>query len=185
MFTMAHPVVASRLETSLWPAVLVVVSAAGTLGFACVTPFAAFALAAAYVLPVRAALLAVAGVWLANQAVGYAALGYPWTVDTLLWGGAIGAAALAATAAASFVLRALAGRGTVAALGVALLVAFCVYEAGLVLVTPVLGGQEAFTPRIVGEFALLNLAWAAALVGALEAWRSTRAWALPAAGRRA
>ncbi|MNC93108.1 hypothetical protein D3C83_96640 [compost metagenome] len=63
----------------------------------------------------------------------------------------------------------------------ALLAAFIVYEAGLLAVTPVLGGVEAFAPAIVGQFALLNLAWAAALIGALEAWRVAK----PLIGARA
>lgn len=181
---MVQPVAPSKTEASFWPLLLVVVSAVATLGFACVTPFAAFAVAAAYVLPARAALLAMAGIWLANQAAGFAALGYPWTPESLGWGVAIGAAALLATAAASLVLRG-SNRGIVPTLGIALLVAFCVYEAALLLVTPVLGGLDAFAPAIVGQFALLNLAWAVALIGAFEAWRSARPWALRLAGGRA
>src|SRR5690349_8199692 len=96
---------ASKTEASLWPVVLVVVSAVATVGFACVTPFAAFALAAAYVLPARSALLAVAGVWLANQVVGFTVMSYPWDLETAAWGIAIGAAALLATAAASYVMQ--------------------------------------------------------------------------------
>jgi hypothetical protein len=181
---MAQPVVADKIEASLWPFLLVVVSAVATVGFACVTPFAAFAVAAAYVLPARPALLAIAAVWLANQAVGFAFMDYPWTAESIGWGIAIGAAALAATATASFVFDRATGLGIVATLGVALVAAFCVYEVLLLICTPVLGSLEAFTPSIVGQFALLNLAWAAALIGALEAWRAAKPWAMRHAGGR-
>ncbi len=167
---MVHDNGAAAVERGFWPAVLVIVSAVGTVGFACVTPFAAFAVAAAYALPPGAALLAVGGVWLANQAIGYAVLGYPVAPETMLWGLAIGVAALAATAAASWVLRR--GRGgAVASLLASLAAAFAVYEALLYVVTFALGGAETFSAAIVGRFALLTLAWAATLVGAWEILR--------------
>src|SRR5207302_4479205 len=136
-------------------------------------PFAAFAVAAAYGLSARLALFAVGGVWLANQAVGFAALDYPWTLSTVIWGLAIGAAALLATAFASAILRdsrdgAALTLGTALALGKALAVAFVAYQAVLVLVALWLGGLESFTPAIIGQFALLNLAWAVVLVGIWE-----------------
>ena len=87
------------------PGVLVVISAVGSWEFACITPFAAFAVVAAYALSMRAALFTVAGVWLANQAIGFAVLGYPWAVDTILWGIAIGAAAVLAAGLACATLR--------------------------------------------------------------------------------
>jgi hypothetical protein len=182
---MAQYATPARIELSLWPALLIAVSAISTLGFACVTPFAAFAVAAAYVLPARAALFSVSGVWLANQAIGFAFLNYPWDANTVLWGIAIGAAALTATAVASLVLTSSARPRAVIALGLALPAAFVCYEAGLFLVTFGLGGQEAFTPAIVGPFALLNLAWTVALVGAYEALRHAFATARPSLALRA
>jgi hypothetical protein len=56
----------------LWLTVLVASSVAFSLGFACATPFAAFAAAAVLTLPRKDALLLMAAVWLANQAVGMA-----------------------------------------------------------------------------------------------------------------
>lgn len=152
------------------PLLMVAAAAAISAGFACVTPFPAFALAAAYLLGPRAALLTVAAVWVANQAVGFAFLSYPWDVDTALWGLAIGLAALVATVAARATLRVTHWTviGSLAAAGV---VAFGLYEAALLLVALVLGGTEAFTVSIVGQFALLNIAWAAALLGTAEALR--------------
>ena len=177
---MLQTATSANFERSLWPPLLIAVSAISTLGFACVTPFAAFAVAAAYVLPMRAALFCVVGVWLANQAIGFAAMNYPWALDTLLWGLAIGISAVLATAAASVVLRRTRRSVIVSALA-GLTVAFVVYEAGLLLVTFGLGGSEAFTPAIVGQFALLNLAWAAGLVGVRELLRLIANFALPPA----
>lgn len=157
-------------EQATWALLLVALSALGSAGFACVTPFAAFAVAAGYVLPPRPAVFATAGVWLANQAVGFGYLHYPWDRDTILWGLAIGAAAIAATLLASVVLRRM-QHNFVAAAGAALVAAFAVYEAALFLVALVLGGVEAFTPAIIGQFALLNLACAVGFVGFAEGVR--------------
>src|SRR5215813_10173122 len=73
---------------------------------ACATPFAAFAVIAAAMLSLRPALLVVMSAWLVNQAIGFGALHYPVDTNTVLWGLAIGAAALAATAMSAVVLRA-------------------------------------------------------------------------------
>jgi hypothetical protein len=154
----------------LFPTLLVAASAAGSLAFACVTPFAAFAVAGAYALSPRAAFLTVAAVWLANQLVGFAFLGYPWMVDTALWGLAIGAAALVATALACAAMR-LWHLNIAVAVGVAAVAAFGAFEAILFLVSLSLGGEETFAPAIVGRLALLNLGWAAALLGAYELLR--------------
>jgi hypothetical protein len=171
---MTVPYVAGRTEEALWPLLLVAVSAVASWGFACVTPFPALAVAAAYVLRGRAAFLAVGGIWLANQLVGYAALDYPWTPNTALWGLAIAVAALLAAGAAMHVLGRH-ERSAIRALVVALPVAFCLYEAVLIVATPALGGIDGFAPHILGGFALLNLAWAAALVGVAEAVRGAAA----------
>ena len=48
------------------------------------------------------------------------------------------------------------------------MVAFAAYEGGLFLMTFTLGGQDAFTPAIVGHVALLNLGWTVGLVGTYE-----------------
>ena len=125
-----------------------------------------------------------------ENAVGFAALDYPWTLSTVIWGLAIGAAALLATAFASAILRdsrdgAALTLGTALALGKALAVAFVAYQAVLVLVALWLGGLESFTPAIIGQFALLNLAWAVVLVGIWELLRCANASALPATGAAA
>ena len=53
----------------IWIALLVIASIAFSLGFACATPFAAFAAAAALTMNRRDAMLLVGLVWLANQGV--------------------------------------------------------------------------------------------------------------------
>lgn len=86
--------------------VLLTVSCAlASFALACATPFAAFAVIAAAMLPLRSALLVVTGAWLVNQGIGFGALRYPIDGNTMLWGVVIGIAALAATATSTAVLR--------------------------------------------------------------------------------
>lgn len=152
------------------PLVLVAISAVGSLEFACITPFVAFAVAAPYAFSTRTALVTVAAVWLVNQAIGFGVLGYPWTVATILWGIAIGASALAAAgSAAAIVQPGIPNRIAAAAAG--FVPAFLVYQGGLYLASFALGGRNDFTPAIVGRVALLNLGWTAGLVGAYEILR--------------
>lgn len=159
-------------QTWFVPIVLLGISAISSWEFACITPFVASAVAAGYALSTRAAVLTVLAIWLVNQVIGFAVLGYPWTVDTILWGFAIGAAALLAAVLACATLRS-GLRNNVAAIGAAFLLAFVAYEGGLFMATFALGGQDAFTPAIVGNVALLNLGWTVGLVGAYEILRYT------------
>ena len=149
---------------------LVVISAVSSWEFACITPFVAFAVAAGYALSARGALLTVSAIWLVNQAIGFGVLNYPGTIDAVLWGFAIGAAALLAAVLACATLR-LELRNNVTALGAAFVLAFGAYEGGLFLVTLALGGEDAFTPAIVAHVALLNLGWTVGLVGTYEILR--------------
>ena len=126
-------------------------------------------------------MLTVTAIWLVNQAIGFGVLGYPWTVDTILWGFAIGAAALLAAVLACATLR-FGLRNSVTAIGAAFVLALAAYEGGLFLVTFALGGQDAFTPAIVGHVALLNLGWTVGLVGTYEILRYSGA--IPAERRR-
>ena len=154
-------------------ALLIAASTLASFVFACATPFAAFAVAAAAMLPLRQALLVVAGSWLVNQGIGFCALRYPIDANTMLWGLAIGGAALAATATAAIVLPMLRQIRAPLALAVALLTAYAVYELALFAVTPVLGGEAAFTLAIVGRLGLINAAWLVGLVAARDViWRS-------------
>ena len=160
---------ASMLVTRLWPAILAVAAVGGSLALTCVAPFAAFAVATASTLRLRSALGTIAVVWLANQAVGFGALGYPWTLNTVLWGLAIGVAALLATLAASGVL----GRFHASPGWLRLPLAFGVYEVALMVAALVLGSGDVFAPAMVGRLALIDAAWLGGLVlvhTALAAW---------------
>jgi hypothetical protein len=139
-----------------------------SFALACATPFAAFAVIAAAMLPLSTALLAVTGAWLVNQAIGFGLLHYPIDTNTVLWGFAIGAAALAATAMSAAILRTLRQHRTTLALAVALIGAYAAYELALFAVTPFLGGTEAFTAAIVIRLGSISAVWLIALVAACE-----------------
>ncbi len=167
---MAHPAATTRAVPFLVPGLLIAIAALSSAAFACVTPFAAFALAAAYALTPRTALGTIAGVWVANQAVGYAILAYPGDAGTISWGLAIGVAALVSTAIAGATLSH-AGRNALVALAAGFVVAFAAYEAAMLPALLMLGGWETFTPSIIGQFALYSLLWAAGLIGGVEVLR--------------
>ena len=149
-------------------ALLTVSCALASFALACATPFAAFAVVAAAMLPLRPALLVVTGAWLVNQMIGFGALHYPIDASTIAWGFVIGAAALTATAISSTVLRALPTNRTPMVLAVTLACAFVGYELVLFGVTPVLGGADAFTPVILARLGLLDIGWLIGLVGVCE-----------------
>jgi hypothetical protein len=149
-------------------ALLTVSCALASFALACATPFAAFAVIASAMLPPRPALLVVTGAWLVNQAIGFGALHYPIDSGTILWGFVIGAAALAATAASSAVLRALPQSRTPLVLALALVCASAAYEIVLFAVTPVLGGAGSFTAAVIARLGLLNAGWLIALVAVCE-----------------
>lgn len=152
-------------------ALLTAACALASFAFACATPFAAFAVLAAAMLPLRPALLMVAAAWLVNQAIGFGILHYPIDVNTILWGFVIGMAALAGTAVAFLVLRTLRGTGTLVALGCALIGAYAAYELVLFAATPFLGGAGSFTSAIVGRLGVLSVLWLIGLVAACEVFR--------------
>lgn len=158
-------------RTVLWPAAIVAAATLGSLAFACVAPFAGLAAVAAATSAPRRAVATVAAVWIANQAIGFGVLHYPWTADTLIWGLFIGVAALAATVAAQLALRATRARGTLAAFGAALVAAIVVQQASLFAVALVMGGTEDYTPAILSQIALLDAIWFAALVAVHEVGR--------------
>jgi hypothetical protein len=136
-----------------------------SFAFACATPFAAFAAA---MLPLSSALPIVAAAWIVNQAIGFGVLGYPFELNTFLWGFAIGAAALIATAVSALVLRLLPAIGRPVELALTPLAAYVAYEVVLFAFTPVLGGGGAFTVTIIARIGLLNVVWMIGLVLAYE-----------------
>jgi len=164
---------AAELEQRRAPLFCLVLLTAGcalaSFALACATPFAAYAVIAAAMLPLPSALLVVAAAWIVNQAIGFGALHYPHDPNTVFWGLAIGAAALAATAAATLLLRALSRTSRLAALCAALLAAYCAYELVLLAFGPLLGGSGAFTLAIIVRLGLLNAAWLIGLVFVCQA----------------
>ena len=143
--------------------------ALASFAFACATPFAAYAALAAAFLPLPSAFLVVAAAWIVNQAIGFGALQYPHDANTVFWGLAIGAAALAATASAGLLLRVLSRASQLAALCAALLAAFVAYELVLFAFPPLLGGSGAFTFAILPRLGLLNVAWLVGLLAVCQA----------------
>jgi hypothetical protein len=165
-----HPVEARRAPIFCF-ALLTISCALASFALACATPFAAFAVVAAALLPLRQALLVVTGAWLVNQTIGFGALHYPIDASTIAWGGVIGVAALAATAASAVILRALPMNRAPLMLALALLGAYAAYELVLLAATLFLGGAGAFTAAIVTRIGLTNIAWLIALVGTCEIFR--------------
>ena len=102
-----------------------------------------------------------------RQAIGFGVLGYPVELNTFLWGFAIGAAALIATAVSTLVRRP-PSIGHLIELAIALLAAYVAYEVVLFAFTPVLGGAGAFTVAIIARIGLLNVLWMIGLAAAYE-----------------
>ncbi|BAM88052.1 hypothetical protein S58_20450 [Bradyrhizobium oligotrophicum S58] len=149
--------------------------------FACATPFAAFAVVAAAMLPLRTALPAVLGAWLVNQGIGFGALHYPVDPTTLAWGAVIGVAALGATIVARIALAALRTAPAPVAFAVTLIGAYAAYELVLLAATAMLGGAASFTLAIVARLGLTSAAWLVGLVAVSEIVRLLT----PPASRRA
>ncbi len=174
-----HPTAASlrlapvepRFAPAFCFALLAAACALASFAFACATPFAAFAVVAAAMLPLRPALLVVAAAWLVNQGIGFGALHYPVDGPTIAWGFIIGAAALAATVISASVLRALPRSATPVALACALLGAYLAYEIVLFAASLVLGGEGDFTMAIVGRLGILSVLWLIGLVAVCEVFR--------------
>ncbi|WP_426616026.1 hypothetical protein [Bradyrhizobium sp. McL0616] len=160
--------VAPRHAAMFGFALLAVSCALASFALACATPFAAFAVVAAAMLPPRPALLVVTGAWLVNQTIGFGALHCPIDAGTIAWGFVIGASALVATAMASAVLRVLPHGRTPLMLALALVAAYAAYELTLLAATPFLGGEGAFTVAIVTRIGLTSAVWLAGLVAACE-----------------
>lgn len=148
-----------------WIVLLVAASTAFSLGFACATPFAAFAAAAALTMNRRSAMLLVGLVWLANQGIGFGVLHYPWTMDSLAWGIGLGIVALLSTLGAEFGAKHFIALNGIVASTVAFLSAFGVYE-GLLFTTSMIfqSGVADYAPAIVARIFAIN---AIAFIGLL------------------
>jgi hypothetical protein len=154
---------------------LVAACASASLIFACATPFVAFAVIAAALLPLRQALATTLVVWLANQAIGFGILSYPRTFDAALAGLFILGAMVAATIVAERTFHAMASLGRLASYPLALIAAFAVFEVLLFAVSPLTGGAETFALDIVGQIAFTNAVWLAGLVAIVEVARTVGA----------
>ena len=152
-------------------ALLTIACALASFAFACATPFAAFAVIAAGMLPLPSALLMTAAAWLVNQGIGFGFLHYPVDATTITWGFAIGAGALAATVASALMLHAMRRTGASVAFGAGLIAACAAYELVLFAATLVLGGAGDFTVAIVGRLGGLNVVWLIGLIAACEVAR--------------
>jgi hypothetical protein len=150
----------------IWIALLVTTSVAFTLGFACATPFAAFATIAALTMPRRDALLLVGLVWFANQAVGFAVLHYPLTTDCFASGVGLGSVAFMAALGAVWTAERFISFGRLA-WAMAFLTSFVIYQ-GLLLFVSIIAqsGVEDYTVAIVGRIFAIN---AVAFLGLLVA----------------
>ena len=124
-------------------------------------PFVAFAAAAAITQPRKDAYLLITAVWTVNQFVGFTFLHYPWQVNTLAWGVAIGVSAVLSTSAAQWGASRASGIPGVA---IAFLLAFVAYEGALFATGLILGGTEDFTLPIKGRMLAIN---SIALIGLL------------------
>ena len=149
-------------------ALLTISCALASFVFACATPFAAFAVVAAAMLPLVPALAVVTGAWLVNQVIGFGSLHYPVDANTILWGFAIGLAALVATLASAVLLRVLPRNLTALALALALVGAYCSYEFMIFAATPFLGGAGDFTIPVIVRLGLLSATWLFGLVAVCE-----------------
>jgi hypothetical protein len=143
---------------------LMIAAILASFALACATPFAAFAAMLALSMPLRRGFALIGAAWALNQAIGYGALGYPWTADSFLWGAAIGVAAIAAAGLAYAAMPRLAAMPLPARAALALLGAFAVFEAVLLAVGVALGETASFAPAIVAEVGAINALFLAALL---------------------
>jgi len=170
----------ARWIPTLWIGLLVALSAGLTVGFTCIAPFAALGAAAAMTLTRRQALVCAIGVWLANQAAGFALMSYPWSLNTIGWGVAIGVATVAGTLAAQWALSRRAVVGSTTRIMVGFAAAFAVYQSILyAAAVSVLGGVAAFAPGIVVQVLGVNVVafiglWALYRLLAVAIWSSRR-----------
>ena len=170
------PVARDQADRVVWISLIVACGTGLSPLFACVTPFATLAALAALKLDGRDAAAVIGVVWLANQAIGYGFLGYPWTWDSAAWGLAIGGCSGLAAAAASALS---AQRAAPLAISLPFVAAFTVFEFGLYLAGYVLpGSSAAFAARVVWQVFLVNTLALCALIALAELARAVRsvAW---------
>lgn len=154
------------LRAPLWIGLIALLSVAFSAAFACATPFAAFAAAAALTLTRTQAFAMVAAAWFANQFAGYAFLGYPVEAQSLVWGAAIGAASLIATYATIKSLEMIANKTFALRFIVAIIVAALAYQAVMLFAALALDGMAGNTLAIVARITAIDVAAFALLITA-------------------
>jgi hypothetical protein len=144
----------TQATRAVWIALIVASGTCLSPILACVTPFAALATLAALKLGWRDRIAVIGLVWVANQAIGYGFLGYPWTWDSAAWGLAIGASAGLAVVAARGLSTT---RPAPLAISLPFVAAFAAFELGLYLAGYGLPGSAgAFSVSIVAHVFLIN-----------------------------
>ncbi|MDE2339138.1 MAG: hypothetical protein KGL14_07625 [Gammaproteobacteria bacterium] len=167
-----------------WLAAFLLTTLLFSLGLTCAVPLIAFGAICALRQSRAQALLFTATLWLATEVIGFTLLRFPIGLAAFGWGALVGAALLAATAAASVVARRVPGA---AGITVTYLSAFGLYEGLLWGVSRAIGGASgAFTAGILTQVFVLNGVTFAALVlvGALTAGRTVRGPVAAGAQRR-
>jgi len=164
-FQIAYP---SLLASFVWTVILALAVIAGSFALSCSAPFAALAVALTATIGIRASLGTMTLVWLVNQIAGFALFHFPHTLNTVLWGFAIGSAALLTTLVSSVALRRASSLPPLLRLGLCLVLSFVAYEFVLWLATFALGGRETFALPIVLELGLINGVWLAAMIALNE-----------------
>lgn len=158
----------SSAANIVWLVILTLAGLGGSLVISCVTPFVALAVALAGTVRLAVALRAMTAIWLLNQFIGFAFLNFPRSLNTFLWGLAIGGGALLSTVAAASLLKRTATFSPVTWLSFALLLGYAVYEATLFLAALFLGGVQTFSPAIIAQIGFVNLLWLVSLAGLNE-----------------
>lgn len=166
--------------SALWVLLLTAASTITTLALACATPFPALAALAATQMRARDGVALILVAWAASQAVGFGLLGYPHDPRTLLWGAALGLAAVASVGAARATLP-LAQPGA-ARLVAAFLLAGLAFKAVVALAALALGGLDiALSPAVAARQFVRD---GAVLVALLLLYRGLVSAGLPPAPRR-
>lgn len=141
----------------IWIGLVTVASVVLTGVYACALPLAALAAFAALDVERRDGLLLIGSVWLANQLLGFLALGYPHDFQAYAWGVAMLGATIVAYLAARQVLSTFAGSSKALAVVLGLVMAFAAYQILLYAATYVIGGgTDAFAMSIVQQLAIVN-----------------------------
>lgn len=127
----------------------------GTL--ACAVPFAALAALAAISIDRRSGIVLMGTIWLANQAIGFAFLGYPLELECIGWGLMVGISALLGLFATRVAIGALHRFNAFIQACAAFLFAFCAYEGSLYAASVVTASSEAaFSWPVIKEVAAIN-----------------------------